>query len=355
MDNRPWKILLVEDDEDDYILTRGLLSESRAGQYDLEWVTSYESALDSLQRSSFDAILADYILGSQNGLDLVREANLRGYKTPIILLTGQGSYELDVEAMKIGASDYLDKSEVTPTLLERTIRYAIERRMANEVISQKSDYIEVQHHLMRNIEAERLHIAQDLHDGPLQVLIGISLTVNDLLSTADNVEMETKLKALQSVLHQQINDLRTFCSELRPPALAPFGLEKAIRSHAENYQKMHPELEVQLDLVHDGQVLPEHIRLALYRVYQELLNNIARHAHASLVLIRFSLSQGKAFLEIQDNGCGFELPKGWLEMARKGHLGLVGIQERVEAVGGNVEILTKAGQGTTVRVTAPYQ
>ena len=85
------------------------------------------------------------------------------------------------------------------------------------------------------------------------------------------------------------------------------------------------------------------------------MNNIVRHAGASDIWIRLALSATEVEMEIRDNGCGFEVPNNWVEMAREGHLGLVGVQERAGSVGGYVTFLSKRGEGTTVRITIPLE
>jgi diguanylate cyclase (GGDEF)-like protein len=120
-------ILLIDDDEDDYILTRGMLSEIYGGRCKLDWVDNWEKALQHISDNAHDAYLVDYRLGKQNGIDLVREALARGCQAPVILLTGESSREVDLEAMRAGASDFLVKSEITAPLLDRAIRYAMER------------------------------------------------------------------------------------------------------------------------------------------------------------------------------------------------------------------------------------
>ena len=87
-----------------------------------------------------------------------------------------------------------------------------------------------------------------------------------------------------------------------------------------------------------AELLPEEMRLALFRIFQECLTNIAKHARATQVTIRLEKTEEAAVLEIQDNGVGFEVPQDWLELARQGHLGLVGMRERAEAVGGRLAI-----------------
>lgn len=134
MDNQIIRALLIDDDEDDYVMTRDLLSEAEAKRFDLEWVSTYKDGLKAIERNEHNVYLLDYRLGEQTGLELLREAIEKGCKSPIILLTGQGDHEVDVEAMKAGAADYLSKSEITGPLLERSIRYAIERKRTEEQI-----------------------------------------------------------------------------------------------------------------------------------------------------------------------------------------------------------------------------
>lgn len=142
MADRSWKILLVEDDEDDYILTRDLLYETQTQRCSLEWVRAYQPALEKLTSNAYDVALVDYFLGEKNGLELIREAVGAGCDLPLILLTGRGNYQVDIQAMQAGASDYLAKGEVNAPLLERTIRYALERHQAREALQRAHEELE---------------------------------------------------------------------------------------------------------------------------------------------------------------------------------------------------------------------
>jgi len=122
------KILLIDDDEDDYVVTRDLLSESKGLKHELQWVHSYEEALEAIGLNEHDVYLLDYRLGAHTGLDLLHNAANNGCRAPIILMTGQGDQEVDFRAMKAGAADYLVKGDLNAPLLERSIRYAIERK-----------------------------------------------------------------------------------------------------------------------------------------------------------------------------------------------------------------------------------
>jgi diguanylate cyclase (GGDEF)-like protein len=130
------RILLIDDDEDEYFLLRELVSGRTRGRalydYHLEWVSTYEEAVGAFLDCQYDLYLVDYQLGSRSGLDLLREPAIKACSSPVIMLTGQGSYAIDLSAMQLGAADYLEKNQLTLPLLERSIRYAIERKQAEK-------------------------------------------------------------------------------------------------------------------------------------------------------------------------------------------------------------------------------
>lgn len=122
------QILLIDDDREDYLTLKDILAE-QAGEVGfpylrLEWVSTYEAGLQAFDANRHDVYLVDYHLGGKSGTDLIGEAHLRGVEAPIIILTGHGSYQVDLTAMQLGASDYLVKSQLTLPLLERSIRYS---------------------------------------------------------------------------------------------------------------------------------------------------------------------------------------------------------------------------------------
>ncbi len=174
-------ILLIDDDEDDFLITRDLLQEIAHQQYRIDWIDSYEAGLEAMREQSHDVYLVDFRLGVQTGLDLIREASERDYTRPIILLTGQGDFKTDAQAMKLGAADYLIKGQLSADTLERAIRYAIQQ--ANNLQAIRVLNTELEERVQRRTQALRQavvdlrqsqqlfkSIAQNFPNGAIMVL-----------------------------------------------------------------------------------------------------------------------------------------------------------------------------------------
>ena len=201
-------------------------------------------------------------------------------------------------------------------------------------------------------EAERLRIARELHDDTIQSLVAISQSI-DMAKTwvqkmpEQAVEMMT-LAREQSV--QTVNNLRRLIEDLRPPALEELGLVPALQMQVEN-------CSVPTEITIKGQQrrLQEDRELALFRIVQESLQNIKRHAHASKVNIDVVYQSDGIILAIQDNGQGFNVPQYIPDLADDGHYGLMGIQERVYQLGGILTIESKPKQGTSLHIEIPSE
>ncbi len=128
------RILLVDDDEAAFALTQAILGQIPNTRFALDWVPTLAEGHDAIGRQEHDVYLIDYLIGDDSGIELVRRARAELIRAPMILLTGKGRYEVDVEAMEAGVSDYLEKSKVDPDHLERSIRYAMERVRAETAL-----------------------------------------------------------------------------------------------------------------------------------------------------------------------------------------------------------------------------
>lgn len=135
------KVLLIEDDEDDVLLAREYLADSASYKFEVEWEPVTERAMEKMVSGDYDVFLIDYRLDRNTGLDLIKFAQDSGVKTPCILLTGQGDLRVDMDANRYGAADYLVKTELNPSLLERSIRYAMSQsRVIRELDEKEKRY-----------------------------------------------------------------------------------------------------------------------------------------------------------------------------------------------------------------------
>ncbi|RYZ17649.1 MAG: response regulator, partial [Chitinophagaceae bacterium] len=121
------RILIIDDDEDDYFITSEYLRQIEEYNLVINWAYKFSDAIEQVQRRAFDIYFVDYRLGAKTGIDFLKEAIRLGCEEPIVLLTGKGNKEIDIEAMQIGATDYLVKTDLNADKLERCIRYALER------------------------------------------------------------------------------------------------------------------------------------------------------------------------------------------------------------------------------------
>jgi PAS domain S-box-containing protein len=219
----------------------------------------------------------------------------------------------------------------------------------------EAELAEVPRRLFESVEAERIRLAKELHDGPIQEMYGIAFGLRSISGELNSDDFRTMMRIEEMLkrLYATIQTMRDISRLLRPPTLSPFGLEKTIRSHVESFREQHPEIDVQLDLDQDALELSETVRLVLYRIFQNALSNITRHAQATQVIVRLKLRTDQVVLEVQDNGLGFDFQGRWIDLVRQGHMGLAGSNERAEAIGARLDILTAPGEGALLRVTAP--
>ena len=218
----------------------------------------------------------------------------------------------------------------------------------------EAEMAELKNRLQSTLELERLRLAHELHDGPMQDLYSVVYELEELRGKAEP-EVEKALHSVSDNIHRVLKDLRETAKELRPPTISQFGLEKTIRSYVSDLQEKHPELTVHLSLARDHQLLPEEVRLGLFRVLQQSLTNIVRHAEASEVRVRFSFDAEEARLEVWDNGKGFRVPSSWIEFVREGHYGLAGAAERINALGGMFVVESQPPEFTIVRAVIPWK
>jgi PAS domain S-box-containing protein len=134
VENTPIKILIVDDDEEDYFLTSQFIQKIRGRKFTIDWCYRYKDALEAILEAKYDIYFIDYYLGGKTGLELMKEAFEKNCEQPLILLTGMGNQKIDMEAMQAGAYDYLVKLELNTEKLERCIRYSLERAASMKIL-----------------------------------------------------------------------------------------------------------------------------------------------------------------------------------------------------------------------------
>ncbi len=229
---------------------------------------------------------------------------------------------------------------------------------------------EAHRRLAASREAEQRHLARELHDGAVQQLLAISYGLaalsrdtylwrdtrgaQDLGKPFGNGLAPGLDTARQQVL-QVVAQLRALIRGLRPAGLDELGLPAALEGYVERLQQEAGAIApaIDLDLDPEGSALPEPVALCLFRVAQEALRNILRHAHARRVTLSLHLSDGEAILEVQDDGCGFAVPARLGELTQGDHFGLVGMAERVGWASGQFAVRSQPGLGTTIAARLP--
>jgi two-component system NarL family sensor kinase len=200
-------------------------------------------------------------------------------------------------------------------------------------------------------EIERRRVAGDIHDGISQRLITLSYRLDAAARAVgdDPTEASHQLAEARELVGLTLGEARVAISGLRPPVLDDLGLAGGLASLARSSM---PHLDMELDLADVR--LPEHIEIALYRIAQEGLQNIVKHANASVARLRFAIdAEATARLEIVDNGIGFDTFENPLGSDEMGGYGVLSMAERAELVGGRLNIRSRPGSGTAVTATIP--
>jgi signal transduction histidine kinase len=201
-------------------------------------------------------------------------------------------------------------------------------------------------------EDERRRIARELHDELGQVLTGLALGLRGTKNELDNpAQLAPQLEQLEGMAVQAIDDMRHMVNELRPALLDDIGLSAALRNYVDNFVNL-TGIKTQIFLCTTCDHLDESIKTTLFRVTQESLTNVARHAQATQAWVNMECDDEKVTMKVKDNGIGFN-PDEILAGDRDEAWGLIGIEERVKLVDGTAEIISQANKGTIVTVTVP--
>ncbi len=209
-------------------------------------------------------------------------------------------------------------------------------------------------HVTRAHEEERQRISRELHDETIQTLVLLCRQLDSLDGDGESLtasQTDSLLKA-RSTAEEVMQGLRDFSQALRPPILDDLGMMASVRRLLTDFTE-RVRIEGKLKVTGGERRLPPEVELGLYRITQEALRNIERHAGATRVALFITFSAEKVKLEVIDNGAGFSVPLDSGDFTASSHLGLISMQERAELLGGKLEILASPGKGTCVIASVP--
>jgi signal transduction histidine kinase len=227
-------------------------------------------------------------------------------------------------------------------------------QMAARITAYRAGLRRYAHAITRSQEEERRRIARDLHDETTQSLLAISRRIELQQTSEIDPERLARLTALQQMVTETLHGVRRIGSDLRPLALEDLGLVPALRALIQAARTGEGAIpDARFRVTGEPVALDSEQELALYRITQEALTNIRKHAHASGVRVELIFDPVSVRLEIVDDGVGFELPSSLTEFAQLDSFGLIGVRERVWMLGGQLSVESTPGKGTRLSVTAP--
>jgi two-component system sensor histidine kinase UhpB len=226
-----------------------------------------------------------------------------------------------------------------------------ERKQADEALREAADRLQqLSRRLLEVQEEERRHLARELHDEFGQLLATVTLLLHAARTVAGEAA-QARLEECATLLRRAGEEVRSLALELRPTMLETVGLEETLRWLAQQHQQRTGIVTQVLGHVHD---VSGDVAITCFRVVQEALTNVVRHAQAQRVWIELSQSDSLVELFVRDDGIGFDVARTVDRAARRGHLGLLGMRERVQILGGTVDVYSEPGQGTRLRISLPY-
>jgi len=259
------------------------------------------------------------------------------------------------QAKRVAAGDYESRIE-----LSRVAELRLLGRSFNHMVDQLQAYRKGLQEYVATVtdsqEEERKRIARDLHDGTIQNLIAIGQRIElarEMLAEQSVDESRQQLTEVRTMVKESIEGIRQFSRDLRPLALEDLGLIPALQylvGRLENDETINTHLNIEGDAVG----LASDLEVAIFRITQEVLNNIQKHARATKVWVTVRFLPKQSLLEVRDNGVGFDVPENTTDLVRGGSFGLMGLEERANLFGGDISFQSAPNQGTIVRVILPH-
>jgi signal transduction histidine kinase len=354
----PVDVLLIEDNAADARFF-GLLLESSPtpGNFRSRHAATLAAGLAMLAAHPPDVIVLDLGLEESQGLSTVQRLAASGLPLPaLVVLSGLDDEDIALEALQGGAQDYLIKGQIDGRQLARAIRYAIGRHHAERAVAERTLELEHSRELVRSLgarnarllEEERRRIARELHDEMGQQLAALRMEIAVLRqgpAAAGHVALDAALGMLLGRVEGLVVSVRRIVAELRPPALDG-GLAAALEWLVSDFERQ-TQLDCEVDIDACAGLLSADAAAMVFRIAQESLNNVHRHAAAAKVSLRLQRVGAGCELRVRDDGSGFDPSR------RAAGFGILGMEERARALGGTLTIDSRPGRGTDVRLRLP--
>jgi signal transduction histidine kinase len=347
---------MLEDDSADAELTKFALRKGGLA-FSLARAESKEQYIAALDERPPALILSDYSLPGFNGHDALEIAKEKCPEVPFIFVTGTMGEEVAIETLKSGATDYVLKTRLSRLMpaVTRALREAHDRsehRRAEEQLRESHEQLRALSIYLQSVrEEERTRIAREVHDELGQALTGCKLDLSWISGKLPrNLKpLIDKTRELSAHIDSTIQMVRRISSELRPGVLDHLGLVAALEWQANEFQnRTGIKCDVQAS-IRDPQLETE-LNTTLFRIFQETLTNVIRHAGATQVQVHLKEAEGRINLEVEDNGRGIARA----EINNSKSMGLLGMRERAALLGGTFHIgRIPRGVGTQVRVSIP--
>ena len=308
--------------------------------------TRLSEAIEHIEQTTPEVILLDLSLPDSHGEETFYQAKRNAPNIPIVILTGLSDVNLSKKLIQKGAQDYLVKGEYDTRLLEKSIEYAIERhRLKLENDRTKERLIDS---VLETQDKERSRIAKELHDGVVQSLTVVALSLGLFRKSASNFDEDTQLhyEKCSENLSNTIDEIRNISHTLMPRSIAEMSLAEALGALVEDMEySTGIDFHFLINLMNEPD---EKLKLAIYRIVQELVNNAVKHSQASTLFIQTIEYPDYIYLMVEDNGVGFSKTD---TMESKNCFGLYSIESRVNSLNGTLEIDSKPGKGTNILIT----
>ncbi len=350
------RILLVDDDEDDFVIARDLIAEIPGGDFAVEWESSFDAGMEAWRTRPFDMILLDYRLGARSGIDFLVAVRESGAQIPVIVLTGQGDREIDVAAMTAGAADYLVKGELSSAILDRAIRYALSLAQLNQRFHEEHKRL-TQIERLSSIGMLAAGIVHEVNN-PLAGVKGLVTALDD--ETLPSHKRKEYIAAIRDGLTRMGETIRGLLDLAReqPLSMTELELSDVVRScmRLVGMQLRDKGLQSEVQVAPGERVMGDRSRLM-----QALINLLLNASHATpsggKITVSTVTRPGQIGLAVRDTGSGIpsEISQRVLEpffttkpIGQGTGLGLAIVNSIVKAHGGTLEIASEKDQGATV-------